>query len=94
MEDNGELEIRQGSLLLGHTPHRVTYKLRKRLRPIWSSVVLPRECFLGERDDQDTGCFRRVGALSLRINRFLPTIWVGLGSYRTSNPERATSSAL
>lgn len=60
-------------------PHVVTYKLRKRLCPIWFSVVLPKEYFLGRRDDPDTGCFWRLGASGPRINKFFPTVWVGLG---------------
>lgn len=79
VEDNGELARKQGSLLFGHMSHGVTFKLRKRLCLIWLSVVFPRECFLGGRDDQDTGYFLRLRTPGPRISKFFPMIGMGFG---------------
>lgn len=80
VEDNGELARKQDSLLFGHTSHGVTFKLRKRLCPIWLSAVFPRECSLGGRDDQDTGYFWGLRTPGPRINKFIHiVIWMGFG---------------
>lgn len=74
-----ELDMEQCSLLSGSLPHVVTYKPRKRLCPVWCSLVLPRERFLGGRGVLHTGHFRGVRAQDIRINGFFPMTWVGLG---------------